>query len=325
MKIVFYHHTPLPVKKYGGTERIMFWHMKELVALGHEVVLLGHPDSEVQKFGISLIPLPKDKLRNGWEELIPLDGDILHLQFSTLDKFKIPHICTVHGNAKVNEVLSENSVFVSGKHASIHGSDQFVYNALDFSEYPEPDNLDKKGKEDILFLAKASWKVKNLKDSISICKSLKKHLHIVGGKTFTLSKYIHNHGIIGGEKKLEILRSCDALIFPVKWDEPFGIALVEAMSQGLPVFGSSFGSLPEVIGTAGFTAKSKEELLCAMKNWDIKLTPKEIRNYALEKFNINKYSKSYLELYDKVINKQKLNTKAPLRVSSKDPEELFNF
>ena len=57
MKIVFSHTGVLPVIGYGGIERILFWHMAELARLGHQVVLIGHPDSKVQEYGIELIPI----------------------------------------------------------------------------------------------------------------------------------------------------------------------------------------------------------------------------------------------------------------------------
>ena len=99
MKVLFYHHLPLPVKKYGGTERIMFWHMKELVRLGHEVTLIGHPDSEVEKFGIKLVPVQADLIRESWEQFIPTGIDIVHLQFSYVVA-NLPTISTVHGNGQ---------------------------------------------------------------------------------------------------------------------------------------------------------------------------------------------------------------------------------
>ncbi len=299
--------------------------MKELASRGHNVILLGHEESEVESFGINLIPIPKSDLRSNWQKYIPNDADIIHLQFSTEEVFSIPKICTVHGNGQVGEEFHVNSVFVSKNHAANHGSDQYIYNALDFSEYPEPENLNEKGRDHLLFLAKASWSVKNLKHCKKIAKSLKKHLHVAGGKTFTLSKYIHNHGFIGGDEKLKLMRNCDAVIFPVRWNEPFGIAMIEGMSQGLPVFGSSYGSLPEVIGPAGYSAKNYDELLEATKGWKVDLSPKQIREYAIDKFSIQKYSESYLKLYEKVISGEKLNEKTPKKVSQVHPETLLDF
>lgn len=324
MKIIFYHHTPLPVKTYGGTERIMFWHMKELAKLRHEVVLLGHPDSQVEEFGIKLIKLSNDNIRNGWEKLIPLDADIVHLQVNKTLEQNIPQINTVHGNGQPEEVFHINSVFVSNAHANLHGSERFIYNALDFDEYPKPESVNKSN-QNLLFLAKASWSVKNLKDSKAVAIANKKHLYIAGGRTFSLSRYIHNIGQIGGEEKIKLIRNCDALIFPVRWPEPFGLALVEAMSQGLGIFGSCYGSLPEVIGEAGYICKNKFDLNEAVQEFKFKLTPNQIIDYAHSTFNIGKYTQDYLCLYEKVINNESLNKKNPVYTKKIKAEELLDF
>ena len=134
MKIVFHSSTPLPVKAYGGIERIVFWHMVELARQGHEVVLIGHPDSDVSSYGIEHIPYAASDL--DWEELIPSDVDIAHLSYNHSVRSGLPTVSTVHGNGQIGEKLLENSVFVSKRHAEIHGSDVFVHNALDFNEYP---------------------------------------------------------------------------------------------------------------------------------------------------------------------------------------------
>jgi glycosyltransferase involved in cell wall biosynthesis len=324
MKIVFYHHQPLPVSGYGGTERILFWHMVELVRQGHDVTLIGHPDSKVVQHGIKLIPeLVSDLL--DLKKFIPADCDIVHLQING-EIAGIPTINTVHGNGQINEVLMKNSVFVSKKHAEIHGSDQFVHNAIDFKEYPfEPKA--KKEWNRFLFLAKASWKVKNLKFTVKACRSAGKHLEVAGGRWFGLSRFIHNHGIIGGDEKLKLIRECDALLFAVRWHEPFGIAAIEAMSQGLPVIGSPYGSLPELITKeSGFIANNYEELreLVAVdhsKTFD----PNVIRKYAEENFGIELYSKRYLALYEKVIRGEKLSATSPTYKLNNRAEELLPF
>ncbi|EQC44817.1 glycosyltransferase [Bacteriovorax sp. Seq25_V] len=327
MKIVFYHHAPLPVKTYGGTERIMFWHMKELASLGHQVILLGHPESNVKEYGIKLIPLDKSIIRNGWEKLIPRDADIIHLQISyqiPKEIIDIPQVCTIHGNGQPGEIFHKNAVFVSKAHAKLHSSESFVYNAIDFDEYPRPKHLHKSS-ENLLFLAKASWSVKNLKDCKTAAINSKKHLHIAGGRSFSFSKYIHNHGLIGGEEKLKLIRKCDALLFPVRWHEPFGLAMIESMSQGLPVIGSQYGSLPEVIGPAGIACKNRQDFLEAVNDFNFSLSAKQIIEYAQSKFAISGYTKSYLKLYEKVISGQSLNESNPFYSLEKRAEELLPF
>lgn len=321
MKIVFQHDGILPVLKYGGIERIIFWHMKELAKQGHKVVLIGNADSLVAEHGIELIPSP---VGVDWSSLVPKDADIVHLFYNFKFPGNIPTINTIQGNGKIGELFSKNTVFVSKKHAAIHGSEQFIYNALDLEEYPF--ETTKKDWNNFLFLAKASWRVKNLAHAVKACRSSNKHLHIAGGKWWGISRYIHSFGMVGGEEKLNIIRSCDALLFPVRWHEPFGIAIIEAMSQGLPVIGSQYGSLPELITPeAGFVVKGHEELLLKIKNPGKIFDPKIIRKHVEDNFAIKKHTESYLLLYEKIIKGQELNQQGPTYQLSVRAEELLPF
>lgn len=328
MKIVFLHSGVLPVLGYGGIERILFWHMVELARLGHQVVLIGHPKSKVSEYGIELIALPDGNPAN-WEKMVPKDADIIHLSFNYKYPGNIPTITTVHGNGQVGEIFVKNSVFVSRKHAEIHGSDQYVYNAIDLKEYPyiPGDKEDKKTDwEQFLFLAKASWRVKNLAHAVAACRKNAKQLHVVGGRWWGLSRYIHNHGIIGGEDKMKIIRSCDAMLFPVRWHEPFGIAVIEAMSQGLPVIASPYGSLPELVSNeAGIIVQNYQELEAVVKNPGMSFNPNAIRKYVEKNFSIGQYTESYLALYKRVINGEELNKKEPTYQFKARAEELLPF
>ena len=325
MKIVFQHPHPLPIIGYGGIERIIFWHMRELARIGHQVVLIGHPDSKVSEYGIELIVIPQDDYAS-WETLIPKDADIVHLSFNHILSGNIPTIITVHGNGKIGEIFHKNAVFVSKKHAEIHGSDQFIYNAIDLVEYPFIPKESENNWNQFLFLAKASWRVKNLAQGAKTCRRAAKHLHVIGGRWWGLSRYIHSHGIIGGAKKMQVIRSCDAMIFPVRWHEPFGIAVIEAMSQGLPVIGSHYGSLPELISPdVGFIVKNHHELEAILKNPGKKFDPLMIRKYIEDNFEIKKYTENYLTLYKKVISGGELNQKGPTYQPKVRAEELLPF
>lgn len=324
MKIVFSHNGVLPVLGYGGIERILFWHMVELARMGHQVVLIGHPDSKVKDYGIELIPMKGTNQE--WTEQVPADADIIHLSYNYKVPGKIPTIITVHGNGQIGEVFDKNAVFVSKRHAEIHGSDQFVHNAIDLSEYPYHPKAKREWKN-FLFLAKASWRVKNLKDSVSAARKNKKHLHVAGGRWWGLSRYVHNHGIVGGDDKMSIIRSCDFMVFPVRWEEPFGIAVIEAMSQGLPVIGSPYGSLPELITKdVGFIAKNHFELESLVAGDHSKdFNPDTIRKYVEDNFSVRKHAEKYLELYKKVINGQNLNSVNPTYKFKQRAEDLLPF
>ena len=323
MKVVFQHSGVLPVKKYGGIERILFWHMKELASLGHQVVLIGHKDSEVSKYGIELIEMPADEK---WESVLPKDADLVHLTYTYNTDIDIPILTNIHGNGQVGEVFPLNTVFVSKKHAAVHSSDQFVHNGIDLNEYPEfvEKNLDRI--DQLLFLAKASWKVKNLKGAIKIAKSAKKHLNIIGGRSYLPSRYVHSHGFMGGEEKNQIIRQCDALLFPVRWHEPFGIAIIEAMAFGLPVFGSQFGSLPELIHEeVGRTFSSQAAAIDYLKEGSFSYDSRAIRSYVETQFNMQRVTQDYIKIYERILDGENLNKKNPCWCEPKAPLELLSF
>lgn len=324
MKIVFVHMGVLPVKTYGGTERIMFWHMCELAKLGHKVVLIGNKESDVKRFGIELIALDKSE-ESKWPTLVPKDADIVHLQYNWKEKLSVPHINTVHGNGQPGEVFYKNTVFVSKRHAEIHNAKAFIHNAIALEEYPYEPPTEKKW-EKFLFLAKASWRVKNVKHAVKVCKKNKKHIYIAGGKVFSFSKYVHNEGMVGGEKKMSLLRNTDALIFPVRWEEPFGIAIIEAMSQGRPVIGSPYGSLKELITSeTGIICHNYEELEKAVSGWENKFNPDIIRKYVEDNFSVVDYTKKYLECYERVITGQSLNDSEPVFKGPNRAEDLLPY
>ena len=160
MKIVFQTNQELPVKTYGGTERIIFWLMKHLKELGHQPVLIGNPKSKVNEYGIDLIPYdPKGD--TDWETLIPADADIIHLSYNyQFQRSEVPCLFTIHGNGQVGETFPQNSVFVSRKHARNHGSESFVYNGIDFDEYPILNPKKEIAWNDFLFLAKPHGELK---------------------------------------------------------------------------------------------------------------------------------------------------------------------
>lgn len=70
-------------------------------------------------------------------------------------------------------------------------------------------------------------------------------------------------GEIGGNEKDAFLRNAAALLFPIRWPEPFGLVMVEALACGTPVLALRNGSVPEVVqdGITGFVADSEDELV----------------------------------------------------------------
>ncbi|MCK5883084.1 MAG: glycosyltransferase [Bacteriovoracaceae bacterium] len=322
MKVCFVHSRPIPPSTYGGTERILYWLIKELTLLGVECFLIGHKDSDLSMVGGTLIV----QTDADWRKHIPTNIDLLHL-FLTPDSSitdQYATVVTIHGNGRPDEVFSQNTLFLSEKHAANHGSTAFVYNGIDFEDYPyAPKKI--RDWSNFMFLAKASWKVKNLSHCIKACRSNRKHLHVAGGVSYFPSRFVHNYGMIGQEKKLELLRSIDGLLFPVRWHEPFGVAVIEAMSQGVPVVGSPYGSLPELISEgSGLICENLSQFKEAIKN-NHKFDPDFIRDYAETNFSSVVMAKNYLEYYKKALRGEKINQSQPVTKSKNSAEKLLVF
>src|SRR6185503_3857152 len=66
--------------------------------------------------------------------------------------------------------------------------------------------------------------------------------------------------------KRELLAGADALLFPIEWDEPFGLVMVEALSSGTPVIGFRRASVPEVVddGRTGFVVDGIDGMVDAI-------------------------------------------------------------
>ena len=105
------------------------------------------------------------------------------------------------------------------------------------------------------------------------------------------------------------------LLFPVLWHEPFGIAIVESLYFGCPVFGTTFGSLPELITReVGFLSNSEAELITAIS--EMEFDTQTCQNYARDCFPVEKMTKNYLDLYEKVLSGEPLNKQPPTASST---------
>jgi glycosyltransferase involved in cell wall biosynthesis len=79
-------------------------------------------------------------------------------------------------------------------------------------------------------------------------------------------KQVELLGQLGGKDKDEFLRNAAALLFPIRWPEPFGLVMVESLACGTPVLAFGEGSVPELIedGVTGFVRNTEDELVEAV-------------------------------------------------------------
>ncbi len=317
----------IPVKKYGGTERVIWGLGKELNKLGHNVTYLV-PEGSTSDFARILI---LDQTKN-LNDQIPDDIDIIHMNYRPLYDLKKPYLVTMHGNPPIGEKIDINTVFISKNQAKRYGSETYVYNGLDWSDFAKIDL--ESPRNYFHFLGKASWKVKNVFGAIAIALKSKYSIHILGGDKWTYRnikrgfKYLFNpkvtyRGMVDDKTKMEIMQKSKGLLFPVKWHEPFGLAIIESLYAGCAVFGSKNGSLAELITPeVGFTSNSSTELVKAIREFDY--NPKRCHEYAVNYFNSKVMTESYVKLYKKVLRGEDLNTEIPKYIDQENIIPKFN-
>lgn len=311
MHIALYHEAIIPPKKYGGTERIVYWLGKALIQLGHQVTLIARPGSELR--GATLVGTQTSQ-SGDWESLVPSNVDILHLWGTPHRAPKKPFIVTIQGNGKPGEGFHPNTVFISRVHAENHGSTRFVYNGIDPEEYP----CDLNRKNHLVFLAKASWKVKNLAGAIEISRKVGLPLEVLGSRELPLRLQrllprwdgVKYHGMVDDLEKRQVLRNARALLFPVRWPEPFGIALTEALASGCAVFGTPYGSLPEIVeAQCGVLASSSAELVKAVQTF--RYDPEACRKRIYQGMTSLDMARGYLQHYERILIRSAESPAAP--------------
>jgi glycosyltransferase involved in cell wall biosynthesis len=98
--------------------------------------------------------------------------------------------------------------------------------------------------------------------------------------------------------KPAFLGNAAALVFPIDWPEPFGLAMIEAMSCGTPVVAWPHGSVPEIVdhGVTGFIVNSIDEAVAAVRDLG-RLERAEVRRRFEERFAAARMARDYLGVY----------------------------
>jgi glycosyltransferase involved in cell wall biosynthesis len=109
-------------------------------------------------------------------------------------------------------------------------------------------------------------------------------------------------GLVGGPAKDAFLRHAAALLFPIRWPEPFGLVMPEALACGTPVLALRQGSVPEVLedGVTGFVCDSEDELAAAVGRLDA-LDRASCRAEAERRFSPASMAARHERLYRRLI------------------------
>ncbi len=115
-----------------------------------------------------------------------------------------------------------------------------------------------------------------------------------------LVEYVGN---ISGTERLKLISTAKAMLFPIQWEEPFGMAVIEALACGTPVVAMAKGAMTEIIehGINGFLANTKEEFIQYAKIID-EIDPKNCRQSVESKFSADQMARGYLKHYATILN-----------------------
>jgi glycosyltransferase involved in cell wall biosynthesis len=328
----------IPVKGYGGHERLVEMFAKEYTRLGHGVHLLITSGSKVagctvHDFGKE--GFPPDK----WDAKKAIPSAWLFL-WSNRNEFDLIHnfgrlaylLPVLNCNVKkimtygreissrniqyMNRLPNKNIIYTGCSknllsRVNAGGRWDVVYNAIDFSKY----TLQEKVSEDapLIFLGRIE-KVKGAHTAIRVAKATGNRLILAGNisplpdEQAYFDREIKPHiddmkiryvGPLNDEQKNEWLGKSKALLFPIEWNEPFGMVMVEAMACGTPVIGFDKGSVSEVIkdGITGNVVKNENDMIESIKKMG-QIDRRSCRAYAMNKFDVSEIAVKYLSLFN---------------------------
>jgi glycosyltransferase involved in cell wall biosynthesis len=325
----------IPPKKYGGTERIVHFLSEELVKRGHKVTLFASGDSKTKaklvapvKRGLIEQGIPwSDYTWSGFNTFLAFKKadrfDIIHAHWGLFSFFfqefvKTPVLFTFHNipkrgdhRWKIMEYFKNkiNVVFIS--HSEKNNSQVkfkkswVVYNGIDIAKF----KFNSQPKDYFAWIGRVSPE-KGIENAIKVAKKLGIKLLMAGQiqemrkeyfeKTIKpqLSEKIKYLGEIPEEKLSDFYRGARALLYPIEWEEPFGLVMAEAMACGTPVIVFDRGSAKEVVedGVTGFVVKDNEEMMKAIKKVD-KIDRKKCRERVEKYFTYQRMVSDYEKIY----------------------------
>ena len=329
----------VPPVGYGGTERVASYLTEALVAMGHEVTLFASTDSVT---AAELVPCAPEALRLAASSLDPAalhlleseallrrggDFDLVHnhigyLYFPFARRCELPTLTTLHGRLDLDWLVNVHREYLEQWVVSISDAQRAPLPSLRWAgtvHHGLPRNLyrfDPGPGRYLAFLGRISPE-KRVDRAIEIAVRSEWPLKIAAKVDPVDAAYFRDAirplldhplvefvGEVTDEGKQELLGGAAALLFPIDWPEPFGIAMIEALACGTPVIAWRHGSVPEVIehGVTGVLCDDLASAVRAVHRLDA-IDRASCRSAFESRFTAERMARDYVDLYATVVER----------------------
>ena len=327
----------VPPTGYGGIEWIVWLLADGLVEQGHDVTLFASGDSHTKAKLVAVFDqAPSEQIGRSLPDL----RHVLAC-YERADEFDVINDHTGPVGATLGGILSTPVVHtvhgpLDGEPGDVYASIQRVApsvglisislnqrrprpdlnwianvpNALDLEHYPcKPHRGDF-----LLFLGRLNHE-KGAHRAVSVAMELGLPLKLAGKMREPREKeyfaeFVEPHlgngieylGEVNHGTKVELLQNARCTLFPIDWEEPFGLVMIESMACGTPVIATRRGAVPEVIGdgTGGVIVEHWQEIPGALEQADA-IDPEDCRRYAEERFAPERMVADYERAYREAI------------------------
>lgn len=340
---------------YGGTERVVSTLVEALVQRGHDVTLFASGDSQTSATLVPVAPkalrlagvtnaVPSHLLaaRMAFERAAEFDVihshlDLLSLPFSAWAPAPVVH--TLHGRLDLPEIYPLFEYCRDASLVSISDNQRrllprwpwlgTVYNGIEvdrFTYHPRAGRY-------LAFLGRISPE-KGIEDAVEIARRADLPLKVAAKVDPTERDYyeavvkplfarggVEFIGEISEEEKSGFLGESIAMLFPIRWPEPFGLTMIEALASGAPVIARRCGSVEEVIedGVTGFICDSNDEMALMCNELD-RLDRRACRMRVERLFSAERMASGYEGIYNLAMAERAATT-APVALSSRTAME----
>jgi len=325
-------HIPIPPKGYGGTERIVDLLCSELQQKAYCVDLIAAKGSKTYGGKLYVHTAPT---ANKWDRIYrkilfqfilwrALQKNTVIINYGRVDYLWLAYLKSIKILCVFENPIAESEIQIIKKakvaqiqlagisNNHIKGLDgvHVLYNGISVHQYKLKSSIQNDAY--LAFLGRLTYN-KGVDTAIRVATITGMPLKIAGniskeegGESFfaeQVQPYLNDRiqwvGEINDAQKNDFLGNAFATLFPIRWEEPFGIVMIESLACGTPVIANHIGSVPEIIedGKNGFICNSESEMIAAIQK--VKEIDRTVcRTIVEEKFSGKSMVSAYLSLLE---------------------------